>query len=101
MGLHPPLRTSRRAAAAVEFALIAPLLCSLLLGMFEISRAIIVADALSNAAQMGARAAARQGTSNSDVSQDVSDMMDQASISGWSVTVQVNDVTADVSTATR
>src|SRR5262249_42623881 len=102
--MHPATRrkpAARRAAAAVEFALVLPFLSVVMLGMFEISRAILVKETLSNAAQQACRTASRQGASNSEVTQEVADVMNTAGIHGYSVTIQVNDVAADVATAVR
>jgi Flp pilus assembly protein TadG len=47
---------SDRGAAAVEFALVAPLLVFLLLGVVELSKVMLVQSSLSAAAREGARA---------------------------------------------
>ena len=49
------LQTKRKGVAAVEFALVAPLLCMAFLSMIEISRAIQVSQIITNAARDGAR----------------------------------------------
>jgi Flp pilus assembly protein TadG len=94
-------RPARPAVAAVEFAVLLPILTILLLGMFELSRVLLVKESLSNAAQQAARTATRPNTKNSDVTQEVTDVLSAAGITSSTVTIQVNDVTADVSTATR
>ncbi len=91
----------RQAAAAVEFALVLPILSVLLLGMFEISRVLLVKEMLSNAAQQACRTAAKPGTANSDVTSEVDTVMSNAGLSGYSVTIQVNGTTTDVSGASR
>lgn len=48
-------KTSERGAVAVEFALLAPILVMLLLGIMEFGRAYNVQISLSNAAREGAR----------------------------------------------
>src|SRR5262245_39873573 len=96
-----PRRSARPAAAAVEFALVLPFLVTLFLGMFEISRALLVKETLSNAVQRACRTASLPGKSNSDVNQDVSDILAGAGISGYTVTTLVNDLAADVATAGR
>jgi Flp pilus assembly protein TadG len=50
---------SRRGAAAVEFAVVMPLLLLLLLGTWEVGRLVQVDAILSNAAREGARVAAQ------------------------------------------
>ena len=49
------LRSKRQGIAAVEFALVAPVLCSLILGMIEVGRALEVQMALTNAVREGCR----------------------------------------------
>jgi Flp pilus assembly protein TadG len=49
------LQTKRRGVAAVEFALVAPLLCMAFLGMIEVGRAIQVQQVLTNAVREGCR----------------------------------------------
>jgi Flp pilus assembly protein TadG len=94
-------RPARPAVAAVEFAVILPLLMILILGMFELSRVLLVKETLSNAAQQACRTASRQATTNSDVAQEVTDVMSAAGINSSSVTIQVNDAASDVATAKR
>src|SRR5436309_938093 len=54
-----PRSRSRAGAAAVEFAVILPLLMLLLLGTWEVARLVQVHAILSNAAREGARVAAQ------------------------------------------
>jgi Flp pilus assembly protein TadG len=49
------LQTKRKGVAAVEFAIVAPLLCMAFLGMIEIGRAIQVQQVLTNAVREGCR----------------------------------------------
>src|SRR5690242_19113781 len=91
-----PGRPPRRGGAAVEFALVAPFLVTVLLGMFEISRAILVKETLSNAAQQGCRTGSHPGTANSDISTDVDNVMSGAGLNGYTVTIQVNGTAGDV-----
>ena len=59
---HRPTR--RRGAAAVEFALVLPVLVILMVGLWEAGRIIQVQQILSNAAREGARVAAQGQTIN-------------------------------------
>jgi Flp pilus assembly protein TadG len=61
MGLSPrlPLRRPRAGAAAVEFAVVLPLIFLLLVGTWEVARLVQVHAILSNAAREGARVAAQ------------------------------------------
>ena len=75
-----PLRGQRTAAAAVEFALLSPLLVSLLLGLWELGRAIQVAQIVSNAAREGARQAASAKYTKAQVQQSVFDYLVNANV---------------------
>ena len=65
----------RRAAAAVEFALISPLMVTMLLGLWELGRAIQVFQIVSNAAREGARQAASAKYTKAQVQQSVFDYL--------------------------
>jgi Flp pilus assembly protein TadG len=66
-------RHSRRGAAAVEFAVIAPLFFLLLAGIMEFGQAFRVQHTLSTAARYGARAASVDGSTSGQVTQKVRD----------------------------
>ena len=61
----------RRGAAAVEFALIAPLFLLLLAGIIEFGQAFRIQHAVSNASRRGARLAAMEGATSSQVEQQI------------------------------
>ncbi|MCX6026286.1 MAG: pilus assembly protein [Chloroflexi bacterium] len=63
-GWHTPLRP-RRGQAAVEFALILPVLILIVSSVFEFGRLFIVYSSLSNAAQEATRYAVASGTNGS------------------------------------
>jgi Flp pilus assembly protein TadG len=90
---------ARRGAAAVEFALVAPFLVTLVLGMMELGRAIMVKEMLSNAAQKACRTAAQPGKASSDATSEVANIMSDNNVTGYSTTILVNGVAADISTA--
>ncbi len=77
----------RRGVAAVEFALVAPLLFLLVFGMMEVGRGLMVQQLLSNAARDGARSAILEGATVADVEASVLEYLGSSSISGASVTV--------------
>ena len=103
--LTPPCRrpTGRRAAAAVEFALILPFVALLVTGMFEVGRAIMVRQALNDAARKGCRIGVLPGNGNTVITGDVNDVLTDNAIlpSDATITIQVNGQTVDASTAQK
>jgi Flp pilus assembly protein TadG len=61
----------RRGAAAVEFAVVCPIICLMLGGIIEIGQAFQIEHSLSNAARRGVRTAISPGTTSNEVSQEV------------------------------
>lgn len=57
----------RRAVAAVEFAVVAPLFFLLVLGMIEFGRMVMVQQVITNASREGARRAIIEGATTSEV----------------------------------
>ena len=69
-------RTGRsRGIAAVEFAMVAPLLGMLVLGMLELSRGMMVKQTLCDAARKGCRTGILHQYGNSDILNDVNNIM--------------------------
>jgi Flp pilus assembly protein TadG len=68
-------RLWRRAAATVEFALIAPFLGMILMGMFELGRAMMVKTILSDAARKACRTGIQRDKGNSDITADAVNVM--------------------------
>src|SRR4051794_34439486 len=93
-------RSSRRGAAAVEMAMVAPLLFTLLLGSIEFGRAMMAGNVLTSAAREGARVAVVPGGANSDVTTAVNNELAAAAISktNASIKVEVKGSVADAST---
>jgi hypothetical protein len=65
----------RQGIAVVEFALIAPFLCLILMGMFELGRAMMVKTMLSDAARKACRTGIKRDKANSDIIIQVMDIM--------------------------
>ena len=65
----------RRAAAAVEMALVTPLLGLLLIGMFELSRGMMAKETLCNAARKGCRTGILRQYGNTDIANDCTNVM--------------------------
>jgi Flp pilus assembly protein TadG len=87
-------RRPRRGAAAVEFALIAPVLFLMIFGMIEFGRAVMVQQILTNASREGARRAILEQTTLSEVETIVGDYLTDTSIPGASVSVSVNPLSS-------
>jgi Flp pilus assembly protein TadG len=70
----------RRGAAAVEFAIVAPVFFILIFGMIEFGRMVMVQQILTNASREGARKAVLDGSTATDVNTTVRNNLGDASI---------------------
>ncbi len=77
----------RRGAAAVEFAVVLPVFITLVFGMIEYGRMVMVQQVITNAAREGCRKAIMDGTTGQEVLDLVNDYLDSAGITGATVTV--------------
>lgn len=82
-------RLSRRGTAAVEFAVVAPLLMLLVFGMVEYGRLVMVQQVLTNASREGARTAILAGSSADSVQQLVVDYCEAGGVRIVSSDVQI------------
>jgi Flp pilus assembly protein TadG len=89
----------RRGAAVVELAFVAPVLFVFILGLVEVGRGLMVVHLLNNAAQAGCRTGIIEGKSTDDITAAVTSALAANGVSGDSVSVQVNDGSANASTA--
>ncbi|MFW6170603.1 MAG: TadE/TadG family type IV pilus assembly protein, partial [Planctomycetota bacterium] len=80
-------RNKRRGAAAVEFAVVAPVFLLFALGMIEYGRMVMVQQVITNASREGARIAVLEGSTSTDVEGAVNAYLSSGSISGASITV--------------
>ena len=80
-------RKKRRGAAAVEFAVVAPLFLLLVFGMIEYGRMVMVQQVITNASREGARVGVLEGTSNQEVLDRVTGFLNSGSITGANITV--------------
>ena len=88
---HPMARkrtNRRRGAAAVEFALVAPLFFALLFGIIEFGRVMMVQQLLVNASRSGAREASLPDSTNESVAEIVI-----AELARSSITLTASNVT--------
>ena len=73
-------RSTRRGAAAVEFAIVAPLFLTLVFGVVQFGRMIMVQQIVINAAREGGpRAAIIPGETDAQVASTVEQLLDVAS----------------------
>lgn len=93
----------RRGAAAVELALLLPLILILLLGMWEVGRMIEMQQLLTNAAREGGRQASTGNLTNAQTAQVVRDYLSNAGVPITNLTVTVTNLTSgtDVSAAAQ
>jgi Flp pilus assembly protein TadG len=84
----------------LEFALTAPILFLMIFGIIEIGRGFMAMHLLENAARTGCRQGVLSGTSSAQITTAVTNTLTPQGITGASVSVQVNDASADASSAT-
>jgi hypothetical protein len=82
-----------RGAAAVEFAVVAPVFVLLIFGMIEYGRMVMVQQMLTNASREGARRAVLDGTTEDEVRDVIIDYLTPANIpvAESDVTIMVGD----------
>jgi len=84
----------RRGTAAVELAVVAPLVVGLLVGLLEVGQIVKVNQIVSNAAREGARTASTGVNTYADVQTTVANYLTNAGITNQSgLTVTVSDLT--------
>lgn len=81
-------RSQRRGAAAVEFAIIAPVMLTFTLGLIEISRLTMVKESAVQATREGAREAIRPAATAADVIAQVNQELALMSITNANVVVE-------------
>lgn len=78
MRIPKSVRRNRRGAAAVEFAIVAPLLFLVVFGIIEVGRVMMVQHVLTNAAREGARQAAFNSSTTASVQEVVEAYVEDA-----------------------
>ena len=93
----------RRGIAAVELAVTAAFLVSLVFAILELGRGIMVKQALTDSARRGARLAAQPGTTTAAISTEVNLLLSNDNIptANVTITVLVNGNNVDASTAVQ
>jgi Flp pilus assembly protein TadG len=91
--LLPPARSRRRAASAVEFAVVIPVFFLFVFGLIELGRGLMAQHLVTNAARQACRVGVIEGKTYGDVQGAAITYLAAQGISGEGVTIQVNDVT--------
>ena len=94
-----PSTPDRRGTTTVEFAMVAPVLFLLVLGIFEFGRGFMVQHLLTAAARQGCRIAILPGKSTATVQSTVNSTLSAEGISGATMTLLVNGASAAASGA--
>jgi Flp pilus assembly protein TadG len=89
----------RRAAAAVEFAVVGLVFFPLVLGIIEVGRGLMIIHVLTAAATHGCRTAIVEGNGKDQVDAAVSSVLTGAGITNVTPTVRVNNAPGDPATA--
>lgn len=84
----------RTGASLVEFALVAPVFFLLILGLFEIGRACMVTELLTDAARRACRQGVIEGTNSSAIQSAATNYLSSVGINGETANVYVNDTPA-------
>ncbi len=77
----------RRAASAVEFAIVAPVFFLVILGMIEFGRMMMVQQVITNGAREGARIAVLDSATTKKVTDKVNDYLGAGGVTGAKVTL--------------
>lgn len=91
-------REQRRGAAAVEFAVVAPVFILLVLGMLEYGRMIMVQQVITNASREGARRAILDGATVDNVTTAISSYLSGGTVNGATLTITPDPATTPAGT---
>jgi Flp pilus assembly protein TadG len=83
-------RRNRRAASAVEFAIIAPVFFLLILGMVEYGRMVMIQQVITNASREGARQAVLDGATTEGIQTLVADYLELGQVASTSAVLTVS-----------
>lgn len=87
-------RRNRRGAAAVEFAVVAPLFFLMVFGMIEFGRMVMVQQVITNASREGARMGVLDGATTASVQTAVQNYLQAAAVQGAEVAVNPDPPTS-------
>jgi Flp pilus assembly protein TadG len=79
----------RRGAAMVELAVCLPLLVMIILAIIEFGRGMMVAELLNDAARVGVRQAILAGSTNTAVSQTITNFVQSTNVNSQAITVTI------------
>jgi Flp pilus assembly protein TadG len=88
--LIPSGRRKRKAAALVEFAMVAPIMFLFIFAIFEFGRSFMVMELITEGARIGCRTGIIEGTSQAQVQNAVINYLTGVGINGETVSVIVN-----------
>ena len=94
-----PAGVARRAASLIEFSLVAPVFILLVMGIIELGRVLMVQHLMTNAARQACRVGVIGGTPTQTISSTALQALTSQGVTSSQATVQVNDGSADASTA--
>lgn len=94
-------KSLRGGAAAVEMAVVLPVLVSLIFGSIEFGRAMMVSNLLTSAAREGCRTGVLPNANNTEVIAAVNNQLSGGGLNtaAATITIRVNNNVANVSTA--
>jgi Flp pilus assembly protein TadG len=95
MHTHQAGVRKRRGASVVEFALVAPIFFTIVLGIIEVGRGCMVQELITEGARRGARIGVIEGTSSTTIKQTVTNYLGSVGISGDTAGISVNDAPID------
>ena len=92
MNRNSKIRSIRRGATIVEFALVAPILFTVIFSCIEFGRALMTTQSLEEAARSGCRIAILRGTTTTEIEEEVDRILGPTGVSNYTVTVQPTNV---------
>ena len=79
--------TAIRGAAVVELAVVLPLLLTIVFGIIEFGWVFMVRETLTNSSREGCRVAVLQGSTTTDIIDQVNTSMSPTGLSGWNTQI--------------